>query len=139
MDNQNNQDNFKEDVELHPNHDDSDDDYEVVADDDPQFEDTAEKELNLSNDDKKEEDKQEDDEDDDDDDDVAVAPAEGSYDPSEFDDLNVDDEVRDPVPLVPVLTARIRNKKLTSKIVKNPPSLMMLRDKYLASVSLVGT
>ena len=31
----------------------------------------------------------------------------------------VDDEVRDPVPLVPVLTARIRNKKLTSKIVKN--------------------
>ena len=95
MDNQNNQDNFKEDVELHPNHDDSDDDYEVVADDDPQFEDTAEKELNLSNDDKKEEDKKEDDEDDDDDDDVAVAPAEGSYDPSEFDDLNVDDDVRD--------------------------------------------
>ena len=31
----------------------------------------------------------------------------------------VGDEVRDPVPLVPVLTARIRNKKLTSKIVKN--------------------
>ena len=30
----------------------------------------------------------------------------------------VGDEVRDRVPLVPVLTARIRNKKLTSKIVK---------------------
>merc|ERR1739845_20968 len=34
-------------------------------------------------------------EDEDDDEDVAAPPAEGSYDPSEFDDLNVDAETKE--------------------------------------------
>ena len=83
----------KQDVELHPR-DDSEDDYEVVDDDEePQFEDTPEKELDIEDGNDKKED--EDRDDDDDDDDVAVPPVEGSYDPSDFDNLDVDGEVRD--------------------------------------------
>merc|ERR1712038_1093200 len=38
---------------------------------------------------------EEEDDDEDDDEDVAAPPAEGSYDPSEFDDLNVDAETKE--------------------------------------------
>merc|ERR1712156_1108982 len=48
----------------------------------------------ISNNNLEEED-DDDDEDEDDDEDVAAPPAEGSYDPSEFDDLNVDAETKE--------------------------------------------
>ena len=51
-------------------------------------------EVPISNDNLEEE-EDDDDEDEDDDEDVAAPPAEGSYDPSEFDDLNVDAETKE--------------------------------------------
>ena len=42
-----------------------------------------------------EEEDEDEDEDEDDDEDVAAPPAEGSYDPSEFDDLTVDPETKE--------------------------------------------
>ena len=77
------------DVELHnPNFiEDDSDEYEVVDDDDgDQFKDTAEAELKKT---------AEGEGDDDDDDDVAIPPVEGSYDPSDYDTLDVDSETRD--------------------------------------------
>ena len=79
------------DVELHnPNFiEDDSDEYEVVDDDDgDQFKDTAEAELKKTA-------EGEGDDDDDDDDDVAIPPVEGSYDPSDYDTLDVDSETRD--------------------------------------------
>lgn len=47
------------------------------------------------NDDENDDHDEEDEEDEDDDDDVAAPVQEGSYDPSEFDHLNVDPEIKD--------------------------------------------
>ena len=81
----------RKDVELHnPNLiEDDETDYEEVDDDD-------DKPVRDTDIDTKRDDNQDDnDDEDDDDDDVAIPPVEGSYDPSDYDTLDVDSEVRD--------------------------------------------
>ena len=78
----------REDVELlNPNlMEDDETEYEEVDDEEPELRKAQAKPLN---------DEEEDGDDDDDDDDVAVPQIEGSYDPSDFDNLDVDDETKD--------------------------------------------
>ena len=80
----------RRDVELHnPNLiEDDETDYEEVDDDD----DKPVRDTDIDN---KRDDNQDNDDDDDDDEDVAIPPVEGSYDPSDYDNLDVDNEVRD--------------------------------------------
>ena len=89
-------------VELHnPNMtDDEENDYEEIDDEKlDQLENAASNPSTDNNEptnyNNEVDDDDEDDDDDDDDDDVAVAPLEGSYDPSEYDALSVDVETRE--------------------------------------------
>ena len=81
------------DVELHnPNLIEESDEYEEVDDTDAEpFKDSPEVELKQA----PGEAGADDDEDDDDDEDVTIPPVEGSYDPSDYDALDVDDETRE--------------------------------------------
>ena len=95
------------DVELHnPNlTDDDENEYEEIDDekldqldvvDDSPLKDINEgNNINDINEVDEDDDDEDDDDDDDDDDDVAVPAQEGSYDPSEFDNLSVDAETRE--------------------------------------------
>ena len=81
------------DVELHnPNLIEESDEYEEVDDTDAEpFKDSPEVELKHASG----EAGADDDDDDDDDEDVTIPPVEGSYDPSDYDALDVDDETRE--------------------------------------------
>ena len=87
---------LKQDVELHnPNmieeEEDEEDDYEVVDDTDDE-QPVRDKPQDIGPNRMNPEDEEDDD---DDDDDVAVPGVEGSYDPSDFDNLNVDSEIKE--------------------------------------------
>jgi len=87
---------LKQDVELHnPNmieeEEDEEDDYEVVDDTDDE-QPVRDKPQEIGPNRMNPEDEEDDD---DDDDDVAVPGVEGSYDPSDFDNLNVDSEIKE--------------------------------------------
>ena len=84
---ENDKDISNKDVELHnPNFiEEESDEYEEVDDAEP-FKDSPEEELKQATGDA---------DDDDDDEDVTIPPVEGSYDPSDYDALDVDDETKE--------------------------------------------
>ena len=82
-------DSTSKDVELHnPNLIEESDEYEEVDDTEAEpFKDSPEEELKQAS--------GQVDDDEDDDEDVTIPPVEGSYDPSDYDALDVDDETRE--------------------------------------------